>query len=496
MRRTRVLLPESRRSRMRLVVLAALTIIALVLAACSSPQPPDATEGDLVSVELDGFQAQVELSKVNREELSAQRIQMTTRCDVNVPYNQVVVPMLGFDGKQLAPYVDVFWMPRKWNGRLVLYAHGYVSPGTPGDILDLVQKDPGQLESIDRFLCDRNAIGVSSYSAQGYAVQQGIAETHLMNAVFPLIFWRRPSQTYIMGSSMGGLITLALAENFPRRYDGAMPMCGPVGGSLAEFSYIGNVRVLFDAAFPGVLPGSVAEWEAPDPSSPWAKEVLPAIGADPSAFAALVNTSLTFSGPPLGYTLPAVQAPAIELAANALLHALRYSVEGGGDAMTRGGGSPFSNVGVTYGALVAGPYVVPDTEFESDPAAISYYTRYYQPNGDLRVPTLSLHGSFDPDVPVFHEYLYRAIVTARLGAAPADSVLRQYLVPGYMPADVLTVPDGVDPNDVPIATRDDTSYGHCNFRPTDLMAAFDSLVERVTIGSWPSPAGSRFVPLP
>lgn len=497
------------RSRRSLVVVVTLAVLAMVLAACSSPEGPEADLGDIVTVELDGFEAQIEMSKVDQEGVSALRLQRTTYCDTNVSYNRVVVPMLAYDGKSLTTYVDIFWMPRTWNRKLVLYAHGYISPGsaTSAGFLDLIASDPAQLESIDRFLCAGNAIGVSSYSAQGYAVQQGIAETHLMNAVFPLIFWRTPRETYVMGSSMGGLITVALAENFPRRYDGAMPTCGPVGGSLAEFNYLGNVRLLFDTAFPGVLGGSLTAWQPPAPN--WVDQVLVAIGNDPVAFAKLANTYMKFNVPPFGpVALPAVESrygPAPEdtdpfLAPNALLHALRYVVEGGGDAFMRGGGSPFSNVGFTYGPLLPGDepgFVQPTEVLTSDSQAVSYYTRYYQPTGDQRVPTLSLHGWFDPDVPAFHEGIYRAIATSTLGTSLAGAVLRQYLVAGYVPDDIVRMM-GADPSDFPIAMRDDILYGHCNFRPVDLVEAFGALVQRVNSGTWPDLdlANPRFSALP
>lgn len=487
--------------------LVALTAVALVLAACSSPQSPQVTPSNNPIVELDGFKAEVELSKVDPDALSPQSLVRTTYCpaDSNVSYRQVVVPMLGLDVDGIRPYIDVFWMPKNWNGKLLLYAHGYVSRTadfTAADFMSLVTGDAGLLETRDLALCEGNAIGLSSYAGQGYAVQQGIAETHLLNAVFPIIFWRRPSETYVFGHSMGGLITVALAELFPRRYKGAMPMCGPVGGSLAEFSYIGNLRLLFDTAFPGILNGSVDSWVPPDPD--WISLVMAAVG-DPlwaSSFAALVNTSLTFGGSP-GLALPAVQTPAnygtslgpsvdAGLAVNAVLHALRYSVEGGGDAIARGGGSPFSNAGVTYGPLAAGPYVDPSDVFAADPAAILYYTLFYQPSGNLRVPTLSLHGFVDPDVPTVHEVLYRALVTSK----GAGAMLRQYLVQGYMPDDLLLMA-GADPSTLPpIAARADIRYGHCNFRPADMITALDALVTRVHDGTWPDLEPAGFTPLP
>ena len=65
---------------------------------------------------------------------------------------------------------------------------------------------------------------------------------------------RKPARTYIAGVSMGGLITLDLAERFPGKYDGALAICGVVGGSRIRFQREGDGRVLFTYFLPGVLP--------------------------------------------------------------------------------------------------------------------------------------------------------------------------------------------------------------------------------------------------
>lgn len=41
-----------------------------------------------------------------------------------------------------------------------------------------------------------------------------------------------PNETYITGHSMGGHITMAIIERYPDAYQGALPMCGPLGPAL------------------------------------------------------------------------------------------------------------------------------------------------------------------------------------------------------------------------------------------------------------------------
>ncbi|HKI56248.1 MAG TPA: hypothetical protein VKB31_03785 [Trueperaceae bacterium] len=501
--------------------------LALLLAACSGPRTaaPAAPENTVVSI--DGMQAEIETSKLDLSALSFFQPPTTSYCDAgqNVAYAQVLVPLLAIQDRKLVPYVDVFWMPRNWNHKLVLYAHGYLDPLDPNWLQSFLGQAEGtapgseQLAATrDRVLCQHYAIGLSSYSSPGYAVKEGIIDTHLLNAVFKFVFWRTPDRTYVMGSSLGGLITVALAEQFPNRYDGALPTCGPVGGSLAEFDYIGNVRLLFDTAFGNtVLSGSLTDWQRDDD---WMTEVEAAIQSDALTnggltFQRLMNTGVTYAGVPYG-PLPLLQtlttyAPMLEpyyandlggqanqlIAVNALLHALRYHVVGAGDVIDRGDGSPFSNAGDSYSGLAptlpSTFYVDPQATYTPDGSAVDYYGRFYQPSGDLHVPTLSLHNYVDPDVPMAHEYLYQAFVDAALGP-DAGSMLRSYLVMGYMPDDLLQMLGlPVDPD---IESRAPLPYGHCNFRPTDIVAGLVALDHRATYGDWPTISNADFRQLP
>src|SRR5260370_898078 len=58
-------------------------------------------------------------------------------------------------------------MPASWNGTLVLYSHGYVTPGSA-----LVARDAGDPVTHDWLLANGYAIAGSSYSQNGWALQQ------------------------------------------------------------------------------------------------------------------------------------------------------------------------------------------------------------------------------------------------------------------------------------------------------------------------------------
>ena len=119
-------------------------------------------------------------------------------------------------------------VPPAWNGKLVLYAHGFRGTGNV-----LYVSDP----AIREYLVTHGyAWAASSYSKNFYDVRQGVIDTHALNDVFARVTGQSPSSTYVTGHSMGGHITGVLIEKFPGDYVGAMPMCG-VMGDVELFDY-------------------------------------------------------------------------------------------------------------------------------------------------------------------------------------------------------------------------------------------------------------------
>jgi hypothetical protein len=128
-------------------------------------------------------------------------------------------------------------VPPNWNGRLVMYAHGYAGMGA-----NLVVQNP----SIRRYLIQNGyAWAASSYSKNYYDVRAGVEDTNALALAFNRIAEQNgrplpaPAKTYITGHSMGGHVTAAAIEaetlltaNHKKRYDGAVPMCGVMGDTV------------------------------------------------------------------------------------------------------------------------------------------------------------------------------------------------------------------------------------------------------------------------
>ena len=157
-----------------------------------------------------------------------------------------------------------FAVPDDWNGDLIIYGHGIVDPAAP---IALPTTQDGFTVLKEALLERGFAVAYSSYSENGYALKDAFHRLHELPALFEERVNRQPDRVYLMGHSLGAVAVQMLAEQFPARYDGALAMCGFVSGGRPEVQYLGDVRVLFDAYFPGVLPGNVLE--VPTPPAPF-----------------------------------------------------------------------------------------------------------------------------------------------------------------------------------------------------------------------------------
>ena len=125
-------------------------------------------------------------------------------------------------------------VPANWNGKLVMYAHGYAGTGATLSVAP---------PSIRRYLIQNGyAWAASSYSKNYYDVRAGVEDTNALALEFSAIAARggralaAPTKTFITGHSMGGHITAAAIEDEAAatavhkvKYNGAVPMCGVVG---------------------------------------------------------------------------------------------------------------------------------------------------------------------------------------------------------------------------------------------------------------------------
>jgi len=404
--------------------------------------------------------------------VSALALVLVANCGVAFATREVVG--VGTTGAQYA-----LFLPDNWNGDLVVYVHGFIDPAAQVALPDAAPEDVAWwvVELRDRLLQAGYGVAYSSFSENGWAVNDAAQRTRELRPLFSYYF-HTPDRTYVIGRSLGALTTMLLVEKYAvetkttlsilglvtissseRVVDGALALCGPVGGGRKQTDYVGHTRAVFDFFYPGVLPGDVLNVPT---GLNYSSELVPAIyGAilrNPTAAVALASVDqveLPWTGDFNDGTL-----------INSILRVLGYNILGTNDLLERtGGASPFENRSTTYTGtglqtLDAGLNAGVD-RFEGSKQAFDYLKAYYQPKGKLQTPVLTLHTTLDPDVPFSHEQQLTDIVKS---AGYSSKLVQQ----SY------------------------NRYGHCNFSPAEAASAFFRLANWVKRGV--KPVGGALAP--
>ncbi len=334
-------------------------------------------------------------------------------------------------------------VPDAWSGDLVVYAHGIVDPAAP--IAPPAAQD-GFAAIREALLARGYAVASTSYSENGYAVKDGAQRVHQLSGLFTAHFGV-PDRTYLVGHSLGAAVVLSLAERFPSQYDGALALCGLLGGSPPEVRYMGDARVLFDHFFPGVLPYDTFPAEAVDFRPPSLSPPFPGSPAFLAVLSALQAGFFLPGQPTLQFAstarLAAASPSEIVLAG---LNVIGFDLRFSGDILARTHGRlPYDNTTTVYsGSLDDAALNAGVTRVAASPDAVNYAEHYYTPSGQLEIPMLTLHTTRDPVVPAFHETLYAAAVAV---AGDSQNLVQQLV----------------------------DRFGHCAFTVPEVVAAFDAL---------------------
>jgi pimeloyl-ACP methyl ester carboxylesterase len=347
----------------------------------------------------------------------------------------LVIPGVDVDEGVLGPgALYQILTPANWNGTLVLYAHGYFDADSPLRLPDPSDPLDAEGQVIAALVGLGYATAFSSFSENGLAVKDGAQRTRQLRGIF-VSKVARPARTLLVGASLGGTIAVKLVEDQPGHYDGALALCGFVGGTRVETDYFGHLRVLFDVFYPGVIPGDLFTLPAPATRPFYLAAAATALTTDPAGAAAM---QAIMTG--LGTPIPGGADPT--LVGQAIVTAIQFNFTRFDDILARTRGKVFfDNVDTDYGD--PGLNAVVD-RFEVSPSAANYLAKYYQPDGDLAVPVVTLHTAYDPVAPAFHEAIYAGIVAA----AGRSGMLTQTMTPGL---------------------------GHCTFQPSEVLTAFGTL---------------------
>lgn len=137
----------------------------------------------------------------------------------------------------------IIQVPSNWNGTLMLYSHGYIIPGGGNPAYDV-----GDAVIGNYLLGNGFALGGSSYASSGWAIKEAIPDQISVLDTFNQLVGK-PKRTIAWGTSMGGMVTAALVQRHPERFDGALPMCGIVGGGVGWWNLFLDIGASFNTFF-------------------------------------------------------------------------------------------------------------------------------------------------------------------------------------------------------------------------------------------------------
>ena len=290
--------------------------------------------------------------------------------------------------------------PARWNGEVVLLAHGFEPLGTPRP-----EPWPGN-ENSEALVKAGYVVAQSGYATQGWAVIDAIEDTERLRQQ---VLARHPDtkRTWILGFSMGGAVAIATLERLPQHYDGGVSLCGAnLPGDVLAGEMLTSL-VAFDYFFPNTsgLPadGLTSPAAGALPQAALFESVAAAVQTRPDAAAQLAKR---------------LEVTVDELAGTISLHALVFQ-----QLVTRNGGTPVGNEGTVYDGFGD------DAAFNAgvrrvavDPAAQAKLARDLRLTGALRRPLLLQYNHHDPSVTPRFEPVYPALA-AKNGASPAPRVL-------------------------------------------------------------------------
>jgi pimeloyl-ACP methyl ester carboxylesterase len=371
-----------------------------------------------------------------------------------------------------------------WNGTLLLYSHGYVAPGssTGNPATDVGDADTGGY-----LLSHGFALAGSSYASEGWAIKDAftdqIATLNLFDGTYGT-----PTQTIAWGHSLGGIITAGLIQDYPSRFNGALPMCGVLSGGVATWNTALDAEFAFKVLLAPTSPLQLVNITNPNGNLALAESLAASAQATPQGRARLALVSALADTPGWFTPLSPEPAPNAYSAQEAnqylwasqvtfpFVFALRAELE------FRAGGNVSWNTGVNYFTdlaksadvrevvalyKAAGLNLFKDlqtlnsaTRISADPTAVDYLSKYIAFNGNISVPVLTMHTTGDGLVVPENEQAYRSVVD-RDGNG---SLLRQIFV---------------------------ARAGHCAFTPAETITALQTLLNRLSTGHWhvPGPGG-------
>jgi|SRR5690348_9529654 len=369
-------------------------------------------------------------------------------------------------------------VPSSWNGTLLLYSHGYVTPGSPNPAHDAGDPATGAF-----LLGEGYALAGSSYATTGWALEQAIPDQIATLDAFDSQVGT-PIRTIAWGHSLGGIITAGLLQTHPDRFAAALPMCGVVAGGVAVWNEGLDGEFVIKTLLAPTSNLQLVHITTGFANLALSEQVLGTAQATPQGRARLALAAAVGDLP--GWFNPASPEPAANDYASQEANQFQWLSQVDGPFLfflraeleARAGGNPSWNAGVNYAkqlgrsidlaevqALYSAAGLNLDDDLatlaatpriSADPGAVDYLTQHIIFNGNLSgKPVLTIHTTGDGLVLNSDEQAYRSVVQD----AKDSQLLRQAFV---------------------------HRAGHCTFTPGETVAALHALVSRLDTGKWTS----------
>lgn len=385
-------------------------------------------------------------------------------------------PVRHIDGKHATGARWAIDLPEHWNGTLLLYARGY-GIGPPDQAPETAPRG-----TKDWLLSQGYALAASNYTGAGWALEEAPRDQlEVLDAFTREI--GQPRRSIAWGNSMGGLVSVALAERHPQRFAGALPMCGSVSGS------VGMLNTALDGAFAFrtlLAPDSelrLVDIDDDRVNSDRAKRVLDAAWPTPQGRARVLLSAALAQIPT--WTDPASPEPAatdFDAQAEQVHKAFLMGVfVPRTDQERRAKGLYSWNTGIDYRRQLAASGLMPlvrdayaragldldkdlakldaAPRISAQPQSIAYMRANYVPNGRLSIPLLTLQTIGDgATVPGTHGGYARIVREA----GRSDRLGQLWL----------------------------KAAGHCTFTAGEVATALRALENRIDTGRWSLAPGS------
>ncbi|HWO58791.1 MAG TPA: DUF6351 family protein, partial [Umezawaea sp.] len=314
-----------------------------------------------------------------------------------------------YSGRDVNGAYYVMAVPERWNGSLVVHAHG--GP-------DFSYDESSPVAELERWavMVDQGYAWVgSSYRRGGYGVRMAAADTENVRRLFVERFGR-PGRTYLHGQSWGGNVAAKVAETYgrePGTYDGVLLTNGLLGGGSRGYDARVDLRVVYQYYchnLPRAAEAQYPLWQGLPADSEVTPEEVHARLQECTGIDSAPADRTTEQQRNLADIVGVTRLPERAVDIHLLYATFLFQ-----DVVSKrlGGRNPFGNVGVRYDgshdddALNAGvERFSPDATARRDLSYDSDLT------GQVRLPVLTLHAIDDPQVFVENESAYRATLQA------------------------------------------------------------------------------------